>query len=168
MAAKDHLNKILFHASMSQTPPHEGNTMAHGNTFHLGTLEAGIDRITYSNFTDDEFAELDENVVPQVNAYMHVYEAEVPENLHIHHDPHGAGYDEFVYDEWDPDKAIDERKVKDIAAYENLHEHPGSISYVMHKNMLRNNRARFVGTMPFTVRGEENDRYRIIKELGYD
>ena len=105
MPAKDHLNKILFHASLSTTPPREGDSMVHGERFHLGTLYSAVDRINYSNFTDDVFAEMEEDVVPEVKAYMHVYEADVPKNIHVYHDPHGAGYDEYVHDDWDPDKA---------------------------------------------------------------
>lgn len=169
MAAKDHLNKILFHASLSQTPPHEGESWIHGERFHVGTLHSAVDRINYSNFTDDSMRDFtEEEEVPEIKAYMHVYDVEVPTNLQVYQDPHGSGYDEYVQDDWDPDKAIDEKKIKDIGAYENMHEDPGSISYVVHKNMLRNNKARFVGTMPFVARAEEGDRWRIAKELGYD
>jgi hypothetical protein len=163
MAAKNHLNEILFHASLSTIPPHEGDSTVHGQRFHLGTLAAAIDRISYNNFTFREELE-----VPEIEAYMHVYDVSVPQDLHMHQDPHGSGYDEYVHPHWDPDKAIKEKKVKDIAAYENLHEDPGSISYVIHKNMFTDGNIRFVGTMPFTARAEAGDRLRIQKELGYD
>jgi hypothetical protein len=169
MAAVNHLNQILFHASLSTTPPHEGDSMVYGQRFHLGTLAAAVDRINYSNFTDDALRDFtEEPEVPEIKAYMHVYDVSVPKDLHVYHDPHGSGYDEYVHDDWDPDKAVDEKKVGDIAAYENLHEDPGSVSYVVHKNMLTDGRVKFVGTMPFTARAEEGDRWRIQKELGYD
>lgn len=168
MAASEHLNKILFHASTSPVPPHKGNSKKNGNTFHLGTPQSAIDRISFVNFSDDDFAEMNDDNVPEIKAYMHVYEAQVPKNIPIQHDPHGSGYSDWVSPNWDQDKAIDDQKVKDIGAYENLHEDPGSVSYVMHKNMLRNNKATFVGTMPFVARAEVNDDTRILKELGYD
>lgn len=163
MAAHEHLNEILFHASTSTKPPHKGNGT---DTFHVGTMRAAIDRVSLNNFTDDVLSESEET--PQVDGYMHVYEVRVPKGLHIHDDPHASGYDEYAQDDWDPDNAINESSVEDIAAYQNRHEDPGSTSYVINKNMLRNKKTTFVGTMPFTARAEADDEKRITKELGYD
>lgn len=131
-------------------------------------MRAAIDRVSMNTFTDDMMSEYDENETPQVGGYMHVYEAKVPKGLRVHDDPHASGYDEYAQDDWDADNAIDESSVKDIAAYQNRHEDPGSVSYVMNKQMLRNKGAKFVGTMPFSARAEANDAERIMKDLGYD
>lgn len=163
MAAHEHLNEILFHASTSKTPPHKHKGK---DTFHVGTMRAASDRVSLNSFTDDVLSESEET--PQVGGYMHVYEAEVPKGLHIHDDPHASGYDEYIQDDWNPDNAIDESSVKDIAAYQNRHEDPGSISYVINKAMFRNKKAKFVGTMPFTARAEADDDNRIMRDLGYD
>ena len=167
MAAHEHLNKILFHASTSNKPPHKGNNQ-NADTFHIGTIGAAIDRVSLSAFTDDFLAKHDENSIPQVDGFMHVYDVQVPKNLHIHDDPHASGYDEYSQDDWDSENAIDESSVKDVAAYLNRHEDPGSTSYIINKNMLKNKKANYVGTMPFTARAEAGDEKRIINELGYD
>lgn len=167
MPAYEHLNQVLFHASTSSKPPHKGSKKS-PNTFHVGTISSAIDRVSLSSFTDDALSKYDDESIPQVGGFIHVYEVQVPKNMHIYDDPHASGYDEYSQDDWDPKNAIDESTINDVAAYQNRHEDPGSISYVIHKNMLKNKKANYVGTMPFTARAEAEDEKRIMKELGYD
>ena len=168
MAAHEHLNKILFHASTSNKPPHNNNSKKNLNTFHVGTLQSAIDRVSLNSFTDDMLSEHDENSIPQINGFMHVYDVQVPKNMHIHDDPHASGYDEYSQDDWDSENAINEPSVTNVAAYLNRHEDPGSTSYIINKNTLKNKKTNYVGTMPFTARAEADDEKRIMKELGYD
>ena len=167
MSAHEHLNKILFHASTSVKPPHKKSKKS-PNTFHVGTIGSAIDRVSLNSFTDDALSEYDDESIPQVDGFMHVYDVQVPKNMHTYDDPHASGYDEYSQDDWDSENAIDESSVKDIAAYLNRHEDPGSTSYIINKNMLKNKKIKYVGTMPFTARAEAGDEKRIMKELGYE
>jgi hypothetical protein len=164
MAAHEHLNKILFHASTEEIPPHKQNKK-NNPVFHVGTIKAAIDRVHLGQFTDDVLSS-EEN--PQVNAYMHVYEVAIPENAHVYDDPSSSGYSDYHDPEWDGDNSIDERIVKEVTPYINRHEDYGSISYVIPKSSLKNKKTKYVGTMPFVARAEANDEERIISELGFN
>jgi len=164
MTAYEHLNKILFHASTEEAPPHKQNKK-NNPVFHAGTIKAAIDRIHLGQFTDDVLSS-EEN--PQVNAYMHVYETAVPENAHVYDDPSASGYSDYHDPEWDGDNSIDESKVTEVTPYTNRHEDYGSTSYAIPKSSLRNKKTKYVGTMPFVARAEANDEERIINELGFN
>jgi hypothetical protein len=162
MAASEHLNEILFHASTNAVPPHK-QRKSNQPSFHVGTLKAAIDRIHLGQFDDD--ALMDEN--PQVNAYMHVYETKVPKGAHVYDDPSASGYSEYHHPDWDINNAINENNITEVTPYINRHEDPGSTSYVIPKSSIRAKNTKYVGTMPFVARPEADDDERITRELGY-
>lgn len=163
MAASDHLNEILFHASTSPTPPHK-QRKKNQPSFHVGTLKAAIDRIHLGQFTDEDLGNVEN---PQVNAYMHVYETRVPKDAHVYDDPSASGYTDYHDPDWDIENAIDETSVTEVTPYVNRHEDPGSTSYIIPKSSIRSKNAKYVGTMPFVARPEAYDDERIMSELGY-
>ena len=162
MSASEHLNHILFHASTSAIPPHKQKKNSN-SSFHVGTLQAAIDRIHLYHFDDDALKLED----PQVNAYMHVYETSVPKNAHIYDDPSASGYSDYHAPDWDIDNAIDEDNIINVTPYINRHEDPGSISYVIPKSSIRAKNTKYVGAIPFVARPVADDDKRITRELGY-
>lgn len=169
MAANDHLNQILFHASLSATPPHKSRKKnEHGDVIHAGTVKAAIDRIHYGYLSDDDNYDFDSETPPQINAYMHVYEAQVPKNAHVYDDPSASGYTEYHDPNWESENAIDENNLKEVTPYINRHEDYGSTSYAIPKQSIRQKKTKYIGSMPFTARAEIDDDVRIKKELGFD
>lgn len=156
--------RIVFHSSTDPTPPHtEGKST--NQRFHVGTIGAAIERTQFAHF--NEWSEWDDDAPDVVSAWIHSYEIDVPNDLHVYDDPHGSGYDEFTHPDWEPSKALCENSVSEIAAYRNLHEDAMSVSYVIHKIMFCKGSAVFVGSLPFTVRAEIGERQRIETDLGY-
>jgi len=104
---------------------------------------------------------------PQVNAYMHVYEATLPKGMHSYEDPHSSGYSDYESDDYDDDNIVPENTNK-IVRYTNRHEDPGSRSYIIPRRNVDGKLVKHVGTIPFTLKSEFGSEDSAIRELGYD
>lgn len=130
-----------FHGNFSETPPHlqtEGPS-SQWPGFHAGTQKAATDLLRMKIEMPGN-ADLE---VPE-NAWMHTYEINHPVSEDILDDP---SY-------WDPSSgrpSVDDLnspgKLGDnILRYRNTLEDKGSISYVIPKHLIDNNRVKYLGS----------------------